>query len=66
MTVAFFSQGEEKKGSAIGKALIFGLTIILLYSSLGIIVSLTSAGAGFANTLSTHWIPNTAFLSHSS
>ena len=62
MTVAFFSQGAEKKGSAIGKALIFGLTIILLYSSLGIIVSLTSAGAGFANTLSTHWIPNTLFF----
>jgi len=63
MTVAFFSQGSDKKGSAIGKALIFGLTIILLYSSLGIIVSLTSAGAGFANTLSTHWIPNLLFFS---
>ncbi|HWR75346.1 MAG TPA: cytochrome c biogenesis protein CcdA [Bacteroidales bacterium] len=62
MTVAFFSQGAEKKGSAIGKALVFGLTIILLYSSLGIIVSLTSAGAGFANTLSTHWIPNLLFF----
>lgn len=62
MTVAFFSQGSEKKGSAIGKALIFGLSIILLYSSLGIIVSLTSAGAGFANTLSTHWIPNLLFF----
>jgi len=62
MTVAFFSQGAEKKGSAIGKALIFGLTIILLYSSLGVIVSLTSAGAGFANTLSTHWIPNLLFF----
>lgn len=62
MTVAFFSQGAEKKGSAIGKALIFGLTIILLYSSLGIIVSLTSAGAGFANTLSTHWLPNILFF----
>ncbi len=62
MTVAFFSQGSEKKGSAIGKALVFGLTIVLLYSSLGIIVSLTSAGAGFANTLSTHWIPNLLFF----
>ncbi len=62
MTVAFFSQGSEKKGSAFGKAIIFGLTIILLYSSLGIIVSLTSAGAGFANTLSTHWIPNLLFF----
>lgn len=62
MTVAFFSQGSEKKGSSIGKALIFGISIILLYSSLGIIVSLTSAGAGFANTLSTHWIPNLLFF----
>ncbi len=62
MTVAFFSQGAEKKGSAIGKALIFGLSIILLYSLLGIIVSLTSAGAGFANALSTHWIPNLIFF----
>ncbi len=62
MTVAFFSQGSDKKGSAIGKALIFGISIILLYSSLGIIVSLTSAGAGFANTLSTHWIPNILFF----
>ena len=63
MTVAFFSQGTGNKGSTIGKALIFGLSIILLYSSLGIIVSLTSAGAGFANTLSTHWIPNLLFFS---
>ena len=62
MTVAFFSQGTENKGSSIGKAMIFGLSIILLYSSLGIIVSLTSAGAGFANTLSTHWIPNLIFF----
>ncbi len=62
MTVAFFSQGSEKKSAAVLKALIFGLTIVLLYSSLGIIVSLTSAGAGFANTLSTHWIPNLLFF----
>ena len=62
MTVAFFSQGSVKKGPAVGKALIFGFTIVLLYSLLGIIVSLTSAGAGFANTLSTHWIPNLLFF----
>ena len=60
MTVAFFSQGTENRNRAIVKALIFGLSIILIYSSLGILVSL--AGAGFANTLSTHWIPNTIFF----
>jgi thiol:disulfide interchange protein DsbD len=62
MTVAFFSQGSDNKKSSVFKALIFGISIVLIYSSLGIIVSLTSAGAGFANTLSTHWIPNMLFF----
>ncbi len=62
MTVAFFSQGSEDRSKAVFKALIFGISIVLIYSSLGIIVSLTSAGAGFANALSTHWLPNTIFF----
>jgi thiol:disulfide interchange protein DsbD len=62
MTVAFFSQGSVEKGKAVFKALVFGISIVLIYASLGIIVSLTSAGAGFANTLSTHWIPNSIFF----
>ncbi|MDT8400213.1 MAG: cytochrome c biogenesis protein CcdA [Bacteroidales bacterium] len=62
MTVAFFSQGSENRGKSFIKALIFALSIVLIYSSLGIIVSLTSAGAGFASTLSTHWIPNLLFF----
>lgn len=62
MTVAFFSQGSENRTKSIIKALIFGLSIVLIYSLLGVIVSLTSAGAGFANTLSTHWIPNFLFF----
>jgi thiol:disulfide interchange protein DsbD len=62
MTVAFFSQGSENRSKSILKALIFGISIVIIYSLLGIIVSLTSAGAGFANTLSTHWIPNLLFF----
>jgi thiol:disulfide interchange protein len=62
MTVAFFSQGSENRTNSVIKALIFGVSIVLIYSLLGIIVSLTSAGAGFANTLSTHWIPNLLFF----
>ncbi len=62
MTVAFFSQGSENRGKSILKAMVFGLSIILIYTSIGIIVSLTSAGAGFANNLSTHWIPNLIFF----
>jgi thiol:disulfide interchange protein DsbD len=63
MTVAFFSQGSENRTKSFFKAMVFGISIILIYSSLGIIVSLTSAGAGFANTLSSHWIPNLIFFS---
>lgn len=62
MTVAFFSRGSENRAKAVIQALIFGISIILIYASLGIIVSLTSAGAGFANALSTHWIPNILFF----
>ncbi len=63
MTVAFFSGAGAGKGKSLLNAMVFGISIILLYSSLGIIVSLTSAGAGVANALSTHWIPNLLFFS---
>jgi thiol:disulfide interchange protein DsbD len=36
--------------------------MVLIYSSLGIIVSLTSAGAGITSALGTHWIPNIIFF----
>jgi thiol:disulfide interchange protein DsbD len=62
MTVAFFSRDSENRGRSFLKAIIFGLSIVLVYSLLGVIVSLSSAGAGFANTLSTHWIPNLLFF----
>jgi len=62
MTVAFFSRGSENRAKSVLKAFIFGISTVIIYSMLGIIVSLTSAGAGFANTLSTHWIPNLLFF----
>ena len=62
MTIAFFSRGSENRGKSVIKAFIFGLSIFLIYTSLGVIVSLTSAGAGFANSLSVHWIPNIIFF----
>jgi thiol:disulfide interchange protein DsbD len=62
MTVSFFMQGETSKFNSIVKALIFGISIVVLYSSVGLIVSLTSAGADFTTGLSTHWIPNTIFF----
>jgi len=62
MTVSFFMQGESSKFNSVVKALIFGISIVVLYSSVGLIVSLTSAGADFTTSLSSHWIPNTIFF----
>jgi thiol:disulfide interchange protein DsbD len=62
MTVAFFTRGSENRSKAILNALIFGISIVIIYTSPGIIITLTGAGAGFANALSTHWIPNLIFF----
>jgi len=62
MTVSFFMQESKSRFSGVIKALIFGLSIIILYTSVGIIVSLTSAGADFTSVLGTHWIPNLIFF----
>ncbi|MDR2834912.1 MAG: thioredoxin family protein [Bacteroidales bacterium] len=62
MTISFFIQGSKSKSNSIIKALVFGFSIMILYTLVGVIVSLTSAGADFTTTLSTHWIPNLIFF----
>ncbi|OFX84351.1 MAG: hypothetical protein A2W99_01125 [Bacteroidetes bacterium GWF2_33_16] len=62
MTVSFFMQGQTSKFNSIVKALVFGISIVVLYTSVGLIVSLTSAGADFTTSLSSHWIPNLIFF----
>ncbi len=62
MTVSFFMQGSENRGKAILKGLIFGFSIIAIYTAIGVVVSISSAGAELTNSLSTHWIPNLIFF----
>ncbi len=62
MTVSFFMQKQSGRLNAIINALVFGISIIAVYTSLGLLVSLTSVGAGFANQLSSHWLPNIIFF----
>lgn len=61
MTVTFFM--NDKKSSAANKleALVYGGSIILIYTIVGTIVALT-LGPNFANWLSTHWLPNILFF----
>ncbi len=58
MTVSFFI---KDKGKGIRNALIYGLSIILIYTLIGTLVSVFF-GASFSNWLATHWFPNTLFF----
>ncbi|MCX7987339.1 MAG: thioredoxin family protein [Bacteroidales bacterium] len=62
MTVSFFMRPAESKMKNRIRGVTFGLFITLLYGLVGLIVSLTSVGAGFAAKLSYHWLPNLIFF----
>ena len=57
MTVSFFTNQEKGKL----KALIYGISIVVIYTLIGTVVSRLN-GPAFANFLSTHWIPNVLFF----
>lgn len=61
MTVTFFLHNKESKAKGKIQALIYGLSIIIIYTLVGTIVAV-AFGASFANWLSTHWIPNVIFF----
>ena len=61
MTVSFFMHDGQSKVKARIEALVYSLSIILIYTVIGTIVAV-AFGANFANWLSTHWIPNVAFF----
>jgi thiol:disulfide interchange protein len=61
MTVAFFLNDAKSKAKARMEGVIYGLSIITIYTVIGTIVAVT-LGANFANFLSTHWIPNVFFF----
>lgn len=61
MTVTFFTKSSGSKTKAISQALFYGISIILIYVLFGTIVASIN-GPGFANWLSTNWIPNVLFF----
>jgi len=61
MTVSFFTKQSKSKSQGIRNAIIYGVSIILIYTLLGTIVSLVY-GPSFNNWLSTHWLPNLFFF----
>jgi thiol:disulfide interchange protein DsbD len=62
MTISFFMRENQNKAIVILKGLIFGFSIILVYTGLGALVALTGLDANFGNMISAHWIPNIIFF----
>src|SRR5690606_33249419 len=57
MTVTFFLKDNQTKHEGIRKAMLFGISIIVIYTIAGTLFAL-AFGADGLNALATHWIPN--------
>jgi thiol:disulfide interchange protein DsbD len=61
LTVSYFTKNSGGKGSAVSRALLYGLSIIVIYVLLGLIVTVIF-GADALNSLATNGIFNFAFF----
>ena len=61
MTISFFMKDEKSRRRSIINGLFFGLSIVLIYVILGVIVS-AIFGEKAGNFLATHWLPNILFF----
>ena len=61
LTVSYFTKGGEKKEGAVSKALLYGLSIIVIYVVLGLLVTVIF-GADALNSLATNGIFNFFFF----
>lgn len=61
MTVSFFTNTSQSRKKGVYNALIYGVSIVFIFTLLGTAVTLIF-GADFANWLATHWLPNLIFF----
>lgn len=61
MTVTFFMKEDQKKSKGKMQALLYGLSIIFIYTLIGSVLA-AIVGPNFANWLSTYWLPNILFF----
>ncbi len=61
MTVSFFTSGNDGRQRGILKALVYGLSIIVIYVLIGVVVAAVLGEEG-PNLIATHWLPNLIFF----
>ena len=61
LTISYFTKSADSKGRAIGRSLLYGISIVVIYVVLGLMVTVLF-GADALNALSTNGIFNFAFF----
>ena len=61
-TVSFFTNQGGSRAKGIFSALLYGFSIIAIYTAIGLLFS-GLFGIDSANAFSTHWLPNLLFFS---
>jgi thiol:disulfide interchange protein len=61
MTVSYFLRGTKSRTSAILQALVFGLSIVLIYTLIGLLVAIFK-NPNAVNNVTTHWATNSVFF----
>lgn len=62
MTVSFFLRGNKSRSRAISEALVFGFSIVFLYTLIGVLVAVFK-NPNAVNNFTTHWLTNVIFFS---
>lgn len=61
LTVSFFTKGSKDKKSGMRNGILYGLSIIIIYVTIGLLITAVF-GATALNALSTNWIANSLFF----
>ena len=61
MTVSYFLRGNKSRSKAISQALVFGFSIVFLYTLIGVLVAVFK-NPNAVNNFTTHWITNSIFF----
>jgi thiol:disulfide interchange protein len=61
MTVSFFLRGKKSRAKSISEALVFGFSIVFLYTLIGVLVAVFK-NPNAVNNFTTHWATNMIFF----
>lgn len=61
MTVSYFMRGKQSRTQGIAEAFVYGFSIVLIYTLLGVLVAIFK-NPNAINTVSTNWILNSLFF----